>query len=63
MKLGRVMEDFKDALGKVYYHWAHSDNGVIYDVPEDDELYHLREAVRYLIICMEYVSVKEESME
>lgn len=57
------MEDFKDALGKVYYHWAHSDNGVIYDVPEDDELYHLREAVRYLIICMEYVSVKEESME
>ena len=57
------MEEFKEALAKAYEHWAHCDNGIIFDVPEDDELYHLKEAVRCLIFCMEQVSVREDGAE
>ena len=52
------MEDFKDALENAKENLDHSDRESCGRLVDSD-LYYLRETVRYLIICMDQVSVKE----
>ena len=56
------MEDFKDALEKAKEELENSDD-ISCGFPVDADLYHLREAVRYLIFCMEQVSAEKEGVE
>lgn len=53
------MEDFKDALEKAKEELTNSDD-ISCGFPVDADLYHLREAVRILITCMEQVSVEHK---
>ena len=50
------MEEFKAILQEAKDELDRSDDAS-YNRPVDNDLYHLREAVRHLIACMEHMSV------